>query len=120
MRLISTEGFNPGGASGSFTIGVGGTVSRVYGVKPIYDSGAPGTTVMTVTNMGRTVFTTPATNVSQYYGILEAAYGTNGVVLSTGNPFVECVVNGTITVAISSAAAAVGAGYGMLVFLYDD
>lgn len=120
MRTVSTEGVALTGAAGTFTVGVGGAASRVYGVKPIYDSGAPATTVMTVTNMGRTVFTSPASNTSQYYPVLEAAYGTNGTILSTGNPYIECVVSGTISVAISGAAASVGAGYGLLLFLYDD
>lgn len=118
MRTISP--FQPWtltGTSGTFTIGVGGEVSRVYGVQLIYGSGAPGTTVFAFANMGRTFFTSAAGNTNIYYPFLETAYGSNGVVLSTGNPFVEAVVNGTVTIQITNAAA--GSGYSAQIFLLD-
>lgn len=121
MRTISFSGAGGAltltGPTGAGDLGVGGEVSRVFGVRPIYGTGAPGTTVFTLTNSGRTLFTSPAGNTSVYYPILESAYGTAGTVLTTGNPYVECIVSGSIHVAISGAAA--GAGYDILIYLLD-
>jgi hypothetical protein len=121
MRTISSyNNFISSGTSVTFTIGVGGNVSRVYGVELIYDAGAPGTTVFTISNLGRTLLTAPAGNSNKYFPILEQAFGSNGTVLTTGNPYVEYVVSGTITVAVTAAAVTTGLGYGCALYLYDD
>lgn len=122
MRTISpltpwTLTGSAGSAGGTFTIGVGGEVSRVFGVEPLYGAGSAATTVMAFANLGRTFFTTPASNTQIYYPILETAYGTNGTVLSTGNPFVECIVSGTVTITVSGGNP--GTGYGVEIFLLD-
>lgn len=118
MRTISPfQSWTLTGATGNFTLGVGGEVSRVYGVYLVYGAGAPGTTTFSFSNMGRTFFTSAAGNTPIYYPILEQAFGNTGTVLTTGNPYIEAVVNGTVTIQIANAAA--GAGYSASIFLID-
>ena len=108
------------GTSGTFEFSTAGAPALVKGVYLIYDSAAPATTVFTFSNMGRNFFVSAAGNTDQYFDIRNAAYGANGAALSTGNPYVETLVNGIVTVAISAAAASAGAGYGCLIFLSND
>ena len=89
----------------------------MYGVQLIYGAGAPATTTFAFANMGRTFFTSAAGNTNIYYPILEQAYGSTGALITTGNPYIEAVVNGTVTITIANAAA--GTGYSTAIFLID-
>lgn len=124
MRTLSSTGITFTGTSKTGTLG-SGPPSRLYGVFFTYDASAPGTTTITLSNMGRQIFSSPATNISSYYPIKEFAWNgaltpsTQFTSTATNNVLVECFVNGDISWTIANAASTTGSGYDILVFVYD-